>query len=142
MTPSRPYLIRAIYEWIADNGYTPYISVDTTTPRTNVPKEYIKNNCIVLDISTISTQQLLIDNEAITFKARFGSITYNLYMPIQAVTTIYAQENNNGMAFSKEEYQSDERATNQSTPDVTPLTANRFQPNVISGGKNKDLSKK
>ncbi len=91
MTPSRPYLIRAIYEWIVDNGCTPYINVDTTVPRTSVPGAYIRDNTIILDISSEATSHLVIDNNTISFKARFGGISQELYIPIQAVNEIYAQ---------------------------------------------------
>ncbi|MDR1057309.1 MAG: ClpXP protease specificity-enhancing factor [Coxiellaceae bacterium] len=116
----KPYLIRAIYEWITDNRNTPYITVDTAIPTVTVPKQYIKNNSITLNISTTATQELLINNETITCKARFSGITHNIYIPILAVTAIYAAENSRGMTFSKEE---------------TEVKANKIQFKVIPGGK-------
>ena len=128
MTSAKPYLIRAIYEWIADNGYTPYIAVDTTFPHVTVPEQYIKNNTIVLDISSTSTKHLLINNEAITFKARFAGIVHDVYSPISAITAIYAAENNQGMTFPKEETQ-----TSDALP--TPQKKEKPQLKIITGGK-------
>ena len=73
MTSSRPYIIRGLYEWIADNGLTPYITVDTTVPDVVAPKKYIKNGKIVLDISVRATKDLRVGNDAIEFQARFHS---------------------------------------------------------------------
>lgn len=104
MTPSKPYLIRAIYEWITDNNLTPYIAVDTNIARTMVPREYISEGRIVLDISPTATSSLIINNDSLECKARFGGISHTLYIPIAAIMVIYAQENNQGMAFPPEEY--------------------------------------
>ena len=136
MTSSKPYLIRAIYEWIADNGCTPYISVDATFPGTDVPKQYIVDNTITLDISSEATHQLLIDNEAVTFKARFGGVGHDLYIPISAVVAIYAQENTQGMEFPYEEHENYLDETEQADlPEAIPAKTGKLQLKVISGGK-------
>ena len=97
-TSTRPYLIRALYEWCTDNGMTPYVavSVDETV---EVPREYVKNNEIVLNISFDATSSLQLGNEFIEFKARFAGSSRNIMVPIGRVIAIYARENGQGMAF-------------------------------------------
>ena len=97
-TSTRPYLIRALYEWCTDNGFTPYVAVlvDHTV---QVPREFVKNGEIVLDISFGATSSLKLDNEFIAFKARFGGIAREIMVPIGRVAAIYASENGEGMAF-------------------------------------------
>lgn len=107
MTSSKPYLIRAIYEWLVDNNLTPYITIDTTTAYVDIPQEYTKEAQLTLDISTSATSNLLITNEAIEFKARFGNASHNIYIPMAAVMMIFAQENDRGMAFAPEEFGED-----------------------------------
>lgn len=95
---TRPYLIRALYEWCTDNGLTPYVavSVDDTV---QVPREYVKNNEIVLNISFDATSSLKLGNEFIEFKARFAGSAREIMVPISHVIAIYARENGQGMAF-------------------------------------------
>lgn len=107
MTSSKPYLIRAIYEWIVDNSLTPYITVDTNTPHISIPKECAQEDQLTLDISNNAASNLLIGNEAIEFKARFGGISHSIYIPLEAVMIIFAQENDRGMAFAPEEFDED-----------------------------------
>jgi len=134
MTSSKPYLIRAIYEWILDNNYTPYITVDTTYPNTDVPQKYIQDNAITLDISPLAANKLLIANDAITFSARFGGIPHNIYIPIAAVLAIYSQKNAQGMAFPKEEYQPEINISSQSNT-ATQTKTNKAQFKIVTGGK-------
>ncbi len=102
LTPSpsstRPYLLRALYEWCTDNGYTPYIAayVDDTV---QVPREHVKNNEIVLNISMDATSSLKLGNDFIEFKARFSGSAREIMVPIDRVIAIYARENGQGMAF-------------------------------------------
>lgn len=100
-TSTRPYLIRALYEWCTDNGFTPYVavSVDNTV---QVPREYVKNNEIVLNIGFDATSSLTLGNEFIEFKARFGGTAREILVPISHVIAIYARENGQGMAFPLE----------------------------------------
>ena len=95
---TRPYLIRALYEWCTDNGLTPYVavSVDDTV---QVPREYVKNNEIVLNISFDATSSLKLGNDFIEFKARFAGSAREILVPITHVIAIYARENGQGMAF-------------------------------------------
>jgi stringent starvation protein B len=95
---TRPYLIRALYEWCTDNGLTPYVAVhvDNTV---QVPREYVQDNEIVLNISFDATSALRLGNDYIEFKARFGGVAREILVPINRVLAIYARENGQGMAF-------------------------------------------
>jgi stringent starvation protein B len=97
-TSTRPYLIRALYEWCTDNGFTPYVAVlvDDTV---RVPNEYVKDGEIVLNISFDATSSLKLGNEFIEFKARFAGTAREIMVPINRVIAIYARENGQGMAF-------------------------------------------
>jgi stringent starvation protein B len=97
-TSTKPYLVRAIYEWCTDNGFTPYVAVFVNGV-VRVPMEYVKNREIVLNISFEATQGLKIDNEAITFRARFAGVARELYVPTDNIVAVYARENGQGMAF-------------------------------------------
>lgn len=105
---SKPYLIRAIYDWITDSGLTPYLAVRTNTSGCVVPPEHITNNRIVLNISGPVVHALLLGNDAIEFKARFSGVPKQLYIPIAAVESIYAKESGEGMAFPEENTAHDE----------------------------------
>lgn len=102
MTPSRPYLMRALFEWVLDNDSTPYVLVDANIMGTQVPLEYVNDGQIVLNISPSAVRDLLIDNEAMSFNARFAGVTQNVYVPIVAVLAIYAKETGEGMVFGNE----------------------------------------
>ena len=97
-TSTRPYLIRALYEWCTDNGYTPYIAV-LVNDRVQVPREYVKDGEIVLNISFDATTGLQLGNEFIEFKARFAGTARDIAVPVTQVVAIYARENGQGMAF-------------------------------------------
>ncbi|MCL6242612.1 ClpXP protease specificity-enhancing factor [Acinetobacter amyesii] len=105
LTPTRPYLTRALYEWICDNQLTPYLLVDATQNGTMVPVQYIQGGQIVLNIAPHATHALHMSNETITFSARFGGVSQNLYIPFSAVLGIYARENGQGMFFDPQEYE-------------------------------------
>ena len=97
-TSTKPYLLRAIYEWCTDNGYTPYLAA-MADGNARVPKEFVKNGEIVLNISFGATSGLKMDNDVIHFNARFGGISREISVPIENVVAIYARENGQGMAF-------------------------------------------
>jgi stringent starvation protein B len=141
MTSSKPYLIRAIYEWILDNNLTPYIAVDTSVTGIVVPTKYIEDERIILDISPLAANNLIISNDGLKFKARFNGISHKLYIPISAVMVIYAQENNRGMAFPPEEYHTESSKEDSQTITTTP-TKDKPQLKLVTGGKNLDTSKK
>lgn len=102
MTSSRPYLIRALYQWIVDNGVTPYILVDAGYDGVNVPDQYIQDNKIVLNIAPMAVRSLTLGDQEITFNARFGGQSTDIYVPTDAVLAIYARENGQGMMFTDE----------------------------------------
>ena len=95
---TKPYLIRAIFDWCTDSGFTPYVAV-AVDESVRVPAEFVNNGEIVLNVSALATSRLLIDNEAISFQARFGGVAREVYVPMAQVIAIYARENGQGMAF-------------------------------------------
>jgi stringent starvation protein B len=95
---TKPYLMRAIYEWCTDNGYTPYLAV-MVDASTQVPLQFVRDGQIVLNISQGATKGMKMDNEAIRFGARFGGVARDVYVPVENVIAIYASENGQGMAF-------------------------------------------
>jgi len=95
---TRPYLVRALYEWCTDNGFTPYVAV-AVDDTVQVPREFVKNGEIVLNVSFDATQNLEMGNEFIRFKARFGGVARDIVVPLGRVVAIYARENGQGMAF-------------------------------------------
>lgn len=103
MTSSRPYLIRALYEWIVDNGFTPYLLVDIEKEGLSAPTEYADNGKLVLNVAPRAVRDLNVANEAITFSARFGGTPREVYLPVSAVMAIYARENGQGMLFSDDD---------------------------------------
>jgi stringent starvation protein B len=98
---TKPYLIRAIHEWCCDNGFTPYIAV-VADEHARVPREFVRDGRIVLNVGYEATGHLKIANEAITFQARFGGVARDISVPIGNVAAIYARENGAGMAFEPE----------------------------------------
>ena len=102
MKSSRPYLVRALYEWIVENACTPYVLVDATAPDVEVPTQYVRNGQIVLNLSPSAVAQLVIGNDDLRFRGRFGGVTTDVVAPIGAVLGIYARENGQGMVFEAE----------------------------------------
>lgn len=94
----RPYMVRAVYEWCADGGFTPYLAVKVNGA-TRVPLAYIKNGEIVLNVGHSATRNLTMDNERIQFSARFGGVSHEISVPMEAVSGIFARENGKGMFF-------------------------------------------
>ena len=103
MSSSRPYIVRALYEWILDNECTPYVLVNADEPGVEVPSQYIKDGQIVLNISPAAVVDLVVDNEAMRFNGRFGGVPVDVYVPMTAVIGIYARENGQGMVFDSED---------------------------------------
>jgi stringent starvation protein B len=102
MTSSRPYIFRAIHEWITDNGLTPYILVNAGYPGASVPDQHVENGKIILNISPRAVSHWQLDNDWISFSARFGGRSREISIPVQAVLAIYARENGKGMVFERE----------------------------------------
>jgi stringent starvation protein B len=114
-TSTKPYMIRALHEWCTDNGYTPQIVVNVDQ-NTMVPPAHIRDGQITLNIGMMATKGLVLGNDSIEFQARFNGVTENLYIPVGAVTALYARETGAGMGFEVEEPNSDNTpATNAST---------------------------
>lgn len=106
MNSNKPYLLRAVYEWILDNKVTPHIVILADSPQVNVPRQYVEDGKIILNISPTAAQNLLIDNDGISFNARFAGKPYSIYAPLGAVLALYANENGEGMMFEAEEIES------------------------------------
>ncbi|MCB1674828.1 MAG: ClpXP protease specificity-enhancing factor [Halioglobus sp.] len=104
MTSSRPYIMRALYEWIVDNDCTPYLLVDASLEDVMVPQQFVKDGQIVLNISPSAVVDLNISNEAVSFNGRFGGVATDVFVPVLAVVGIYARENGQGMVFEPEEH--------------------------------------
>lgn len=103
MTPLKPYLIRAVYDWIVDNRFTPYLLVNATAPGTVVPTNFVEDGRIVLNLRPEAIQSLDMSSEGIRFNARFGGQPMRVDIPTVAVLALYAQENGRGMVFDDEE---------------------------------------
>lgn len=99
---TKPYLLRAIWDWCCDNGFTPYIAVQVDG-RTRVPREFVRDGQIVLNVGPDATNKLQLGNELIEFQARFGGVARELSIPVAQVSAIYARENGAGMAFELDE---------------------------------------
>lgn len=102
LTSRRPYLIRAMHEWMSDNFQTPHIVVDATVSGVNVPEKQVQNGKIVLNISNLATAKLDLANESIKFDTRFDGVPFSVTVPVEAVLGIYARETGQGMIFSGE----------------------------------------
>ena len=129
-TSTRPYLIRALYEWCTDNGLTPYVAV-SVDDSVQVPREYVKNNEIVLNISFDATSSLQLDNDFIGFKARFAGISRDIMVPMERVIAIYARENGQGMAFPMGAIPQPDGTPSSATGSLTVVNA----PQVAADGK-------
>lgn len=108
-TSTKPYLIRALHEWCTDNGYTPYITVQVDE-HTMVPVAHVRDGQITLNVGTLATNKLSLGNEFIEFQARFSGVTENVYVPVGAVSAIYARETGAGMGFEVQAYEAPEHA--------------------------------
>jgi stringent starvation protein B len=103
MTSSKPYLIRALYEWILDNDNTPYILVDTGYDQVMIPKGISSDGKVVLNLAPAAIQDLEMTNEYVSFSARFNGVAEQIYCPVTSLLAIYARENGEGMMFPSEE---------------------------------------
>jgi stringent starvation protein B len=128
---TKPYLIRAIYEWCADAGFTPYLSVKVDQ-NTRVPMEYVKNGEIVLSISQQATRDLTIGNDLVQFSARFNGVSREISVPIYAVQGIFARENGRGVFFDPETAPESLEASTSSAPSTPPLQAVPSPSNVTA----------
>ena len=104
ITPTRPYMVRALYQWIEDNALTPYLMVDATADNVQIPIEHVQDGRIVLNIASRATGNMSMENDYIHFSARFGGVSQEIWVPLTAVMGIYAKENSQGMFFDPKEY--------------------------------------
>ena len=120
MTSSQPYLIRAVYEWLLDNGLTPYLAVNALLPGVEVPERHIEDGKIILNVSPRAVSGLVMNNDEVEFDARFSGIPQHIYVPVHAVSAIYAYENGRGMVFDEEAGQvTDESSEAERQPEAT-----------------------
>ncbi|MDR2212677.1 MAG: ClpXP protease specificity-enhancing factor [Pseudomonadales bacterium] len=136
MTSHRPYLVRALNEWILDNNCTPYLLVNAYASGVQVPQDFVKDGQIVLNISPTAVQGLVMDNEGLEFNGRFRGIPTHVYVPIAAVMGIYARENGQGMIF---EY--DNAPPPPPAPTPTPVVTDSGGAEVTPLGKRKPKGK-
>lgn len=129
---TKPYLLRALYEWCTDNGYTPYIAV-MVDGNTRVPMEFVKNGEIVLNISFDATGHLKIDNDFIHFKARFGGVSREIVVPVENVSAIYARENGQGMAFEVIRDQEPKEPKGKKKAVIKAVDASNQRPELVAG---------
>lgn len=129
MTSSRPYLIRAVYEWLLDNDQTPYLLINAEHEKVVVPKQFVREGQIVLNINPSAIRDLAISNEEIVFSARFGGKLMEIYVPTTAVLSIYSKENGLGMAFHDENTVQTATTEESKTP-VVAAAQTTAKPNV------------
>ena len=120
----RPYLLRAMHEWISDSGHTPHVIVDALRAGVEVPSGYIKDGKIVLNLSITATQRLQLKNDGIEFDARFAGVAHHVRVPMTAVLGVYARETGEGMIFSEAETEPPppQRPTSEGSPSASPDT--------------------
>ena len=133
---TRPYLIRALYDWCTDNGFTPYVAVKVDGS-VQVPREYVQGGEIVLNISMDATSALKLGNEFIEFKARFGGKPRDIMVPINRVMAIYARENGQGMAFPVQ----DEQAASDAPSAVSDAPEDPLPPAAPPAGQRPSLKR-
>jgi len=129
MSPNRPYLLRAFFDWIVDNDCTPHIIVDAHHPMVAVPQEFVKDGQIVLNIAPRAVTNLSLDGDDVQFSARFNGMPVDIYVPIAGVLGIYAQENGQGMVFDKED-----------SPEPPPSAPPPSAPKMVRSSDAKDKS--
>ena len=124
ISPTRPYMVRAIYQWIEDNELTPYLMVDATADDVQIPVEHVQDGRIVLNIASRATGNMSMENDYINFSARFGGVSQEIWVPLTAVLGIYAKENSQGMFFDPNEYDNyvpKEDSVSASKPKPAPI---------------------
>ncbi len=102
MTSTKPYFFRAFYDWIVDNGWTPLILVDATRPGVQIPREYVKDGKIILNLAPRAVRDLLMENASISLKSRFGGVAHAIFVPMDALLAVYAEENGQILSFPPE----------------------------------------
>ncbi|ALP52311.1 peptidase [Candidatus Tenderia electrophaga] len=131
MISSRPYLIRAIHDWIVDNNLTPYLLVNAEAANVTVPEQYVQDGRIILNIGPQAVRSLELTNDWVMFNARFGGVSMQVSVPPAAVMAVYAKENGRGMVFSDEDESMDDGDQGPQPPDNEPSgPAGKRRPNL------------
>ena len=136
---TKPYMVRAIHEWCVDNGFTPHLLV-IVNAQCRVPRAYLKDGEIVLNLNHTATKDLHMDNEAVVFSARFGGVSQNLYVPIDAVKGIFARENGQGMFFESAQQANTHAVEGVPASEVVALENNSEMNNATSQKKKPTLT--
>ena len=136
MKARRPYLLRALHEWISDSGETPHIVVDADADGVTVPRQYVKDGKIILNVSFTATQALKLGNDCVSFEARFGGVSMAVQVPVRAILGIYARETGQGMIFPEGDADDDDAKD----ASAKPKSAHDKDGNQ-SQNKNKDKDK-
>jgi stringent starvation protein B len=135
LKPRRPYLLRALHEWITDSGETPHIVVDASGEGVTVPRQYVKDGKIVLNVSFSATQALKLGNDAVAFEARFGGVSFVVDVPVRFILGIYARETGQGMIFPEGDADPDPTDAPPSSPSgakgPTPVPSKRPKLQVV-----------
>lgn len=130
MISNRPYMIRAIYDWIVDNQWTPHFQVDANYPGTKVPQEYVQEGVIVLNAHPSAVLGLSLDNDLFAFKARFKGVEQSIYFPPEAVLAVFARENGQGMPFPPEPYPEEADEVEESKPTLQSVDTPETETNA------------
>jgi stringent starvation protein B len=120
MISMRPYLLRALHDWIVDNELTPHLLVNAEHDQVEVPTQYVDNGQIILNISPMAVQELTLNNDWVSFTTRFSGEPFSVFVPIVAVLAIYAKENGKGMFFQAEEYEKENSLSSELPPPPPP----------------------
>jgi stringent starvation protein B len=127
----RPYLLRAMHEWISDSGHTPHVIVDALRAGVEVPSAYVKDGKIVLNLSMTATQRLQLKNDGIEFDARFAGVAHHVRVPMSAVLGVYARETGEGMIFSEAETEPPPSPSSPERPQTSPATGRRAKLTLV-----------
>ncbi len=116
----RPYLLRAMHEWMTDAGHTPHIVVDTTVEGVEIPRQFVDEDKLILNISYAATGKLELGNAAVAFDARFGGTACRVRIPLSAILGIYARETGQGLIFNTDEYKTEDSGATQAADEPSP----------------------
>lgn len=128
MLPMKAYVVEAYYKWIVDSGFTPYVLVDSTVDHVDVPKEYIQDNQIVLNMAPKAIREPVFHRSYLSFRTQFSGVAYNIYVPMIAILSIYAKENSEGKVFDMAEEDYDH-------PIMQPMPRSHFEEGDGGGAK-------